>query len=414
MTDVVNSALPEDPNKVSLAVNGKIFGGWKSVRIEIGIDQVCRAFAVSTTYEFPGNESFQQLSPGMIVQVYIGKTLVCTGYITATPTKYDAKGITVEVQGKSYTVDLVDCCPACSADSLVSSGTGAWNGVKGKCSNKVVTPAKKSSNSWQQIEVQQIIADLCKGYKSQVVCDQDIGSKVTNHTVNPGEKIFDSINRLLTKKNLVITDDESGNLVITTAKQTGKQVAVIVGGNKPVSPGITEVSAVSEYALAGQAQFDASQQYSNYIIIGQHKGSDDECGRSVAQDKGEYKSKNIGRYRLLVLKDSGQSSKTDCEKRAKFEAQIRDGKYTKSVHTLRGWRTAAGDLWKTNTLVEVKDFILCIDSKNRLITKVIFTLDNLGTRTSIETVPANSYRREVTNGEEKKVTKKNGQWGEVK
>jgi prophage tail gpP-like protein len=122
----------------------------------------------------------------------------------------------------------------------------------------------------------------------------------------------------------------------------------------------------------------------------------------------------MGRYRLLVIKDTGQSSKGDCNKRAEFESKIRNGKYLKTSHLLKGWRNKSGNLWNINTLVEIYDYILGITSENRLITKVIFKLDSGGSTTQLETMPADAYNREVKNSDEKKTTETTKGWGDVK
>ena len=102
-----------------------------------------------------------------------------------------------------------------------------------------------------------------------------IGKTLTNHTVNPGEKVFESINRLITKENLVVMDDEQGNLVITEPGSAGQAAdALELGVN----------------ILAGSSAFDFSKRYSHYIAVGQHAGIDTDFGRSAAEDKGTLKT----------------------------------------------------------------------------------------------------------------------------
>lgn len=120
----------KDLNKVSFLVDGEIYDGWKTVRIEAGIDQICRSFALEVTDNFPGNlGKFTRLRAGQSVVVKIGKDTVCTGYITSTPISYNAKSVTVQVQGKSRTVDLVDCCSpwaAITPEKSSNDGSDTW------------------------------------------------------------------------------------------------------------------------------------------------------------------------------------------------------------------------------------------------------------------------------------------------
>ena len=66
-----------DKNKITLRVDGQIYEGWKSARVETSIDQICRAFVLSVTDNFPGNTSFTRLKPGQLVELYVGDEKVC-------------------------------------------------------------------------------------------------------------------------------------------------------------------------------------------------------------------------------------------------------------------------------------------------------------------------------------------------
>ena len=75
-------------------------------------------------------------------------------------------------------------------------------------------------------------------------------------------------------------------------------------------------------------------------------------------------------------------------------------------------------MWKVNTLVKIKDDIVLgsgvgsnSSTKEMLITKVTFTLDNNGMITTLECVPPTGFRQTDEPAQKKsKVTKKNGSW----
>lgn len=370
-------------NEVSILVDGQIYKGWKSARIECSIEQISRAFALSVTDNFPGNENFRRLRPGREVQLFIGSDVVCTGYITSTPIRYDAKSVTVQVQGKSKTVDLVDCCSPWAAIAPNSGSGGqksdSWQDIKGvKQNTKSVPPAKTVNKSWHNQSAKQIISDLCSPYGINVICEvEDLNSKLVNFTVNPGEKVFESINRLLTKENLIVTDNELGDLVIAEAASAGKCDDMLETGKN---------------VLSGSAGFDFSERFSKYVVLGQHKGTDLEFGSKVSQDQGISEDLGVSRPRLLVLKDTGQSSNTLASNRAEFEKSIRTAKFQDCSHRVQGWRQTSGALWRANTEVLIQDEIL--KSKGTmLITKLIYSLDNSGSYTDIESMPKDGYSR---------------------
>ena len=79
-------------NLVRLVVNGEEFGGWKSVRITPGIERQARDFDLSVTDVWPGrSEVPRRIRPFDACQVFIGSDLVLTGYVDATPIKYDGR-----------------------------------------------------------------------------------------------------------------------------------------------------------------------------------------------------------------------------------------------------------------------------------------------------------------------------------
>lgn len=383
-----------DINKVSVEVDGVRYEGWKSARIEVGIDQICRAFVLSVTDDFPGNQNFSRLQPGQEVILRIGEDRVCTGYTTSTPISYDARTVSVQVQGKSKTVDLVDCCSPwsaiASAPSASSDSADQWSDVKtGAPKTQVVKPAKTTNTSWHNQTAVQIISDLCSPYGIKVICEvSSFNTKLTNFTVNPGEKVFESINRLLTKENLVVTDNEFGDLVITEAGKNG------------TSPDRLETG---KNILSSSSNFDVSKVFSVYAVLGQHKGTDLEFGRQTSQDKGIAYDKTVRRYRLLVIKDSGQSSGSLAANRAQFERLFRLANSQTLTLKIQGWRQSNDNLWKVNMIVPVLDSIVGV-SGSRLVKRLTMNLDSSGTTSQLELILPSAYERK--GARQQQVTKK--------
>ncbi|MFW0827811.1 phage baseplate assembly protein, partial [Cronobacter dublinensis] len=91
-------------NTVFLRVNGREWGGWTSVRISAGVDRAARDFNVEITRQWPGaTESTPQIKNGDAVEVRIGDDLVLTGWIEATPVRYDARSLSMAIVGRSKT-----------------------------------------------------------------------------------------------------------------------------------------------------------------------------------------------------------------------------------------------------------------------------------------------------------------------
>lgn len=383
-------------NTVSILVNGQRFGGWKSVHIEMSLDQIARAFSLQVTRTFPNKSDYKILQSGGLVQVMIGDDLVCTGYITATPVRYDGKSITVNVQGKSKTVDLVDCCPPSAA--VETSSSAGWVGIKGKGESAVKAPAVASM--WKGIPTSEIIAALAKPYGITVRDDAGIGTKPANHTVNPGETVVESINRLITKDNIILTDDANGNLVIA----------------QPGSGGSCKDSlTLGQNILSGEAKFDFSNRFSDYAILGQHKQTSSDNAKTAASDKGTAHDDGVTRYRLKVIKDKGQSSNTFCINRADFEMRYAKAQSRRATYKVQGWRQSSGELWPLNADVFVFDPVQNKLNVSLVITKVVFDLSNQGMVTTIDCCDRDGIVKEKDSSKEKTVTKgEASNWSNVK
>ncbi len=364
-------------NRVEVCIGGKRFGGWKSVKIEAGIEQVARAFALQVTERLPGQLSYTAFQSGDLVEVYIGDDLVCTGYVTATPVSCDGKMLTVTVQGKSRTVDLVDCCPP-SAAVQSSSSASTWTGVKGKSGEAVAAPAQ-TATSWKNLPTAKILAALASPYGITVKDEVGAGEKLANHTVNPGETVVASINRLLEKDNLLVTDDEAGNLVVTEPGAGGACADALVLG---------------ENVLSVKAGLDFSKRFSDYVVLGQHKQQDGDTSQTAASDRGTAKDAEVRRYRLKVIKDSGQSSIEFCKRRADYAARYAEAQSRKATYVVQGWRQNSGDLWPLNGVVVVTDEVLGFEASSLVIAKVTYDLSDKGMTTSLECCAIDGLSRE--------------------
>ena len=394
--------MTDDDNRVEVRIGGKVFAGWKSVVISMSVEQVARAFAMEVTTDFPSNVDFRTLQSGDLCEVFIGEDRVCTGYIEATPVSYDGKKVRVQIQGKSKTIDLVQCCPPSAAYPAPSSGSSnLWADVKGKdgtAKRREVTPSGGTANSWKDIPVAKIIAELCAPYGIQVYAPT-LGSKIATHTVNPGETVIKSINRLIDKENLIVTDDADGNLVIMVPTESGDSVARLKTG---------------ENILSGSARFDASKQFSHYVVLGQHSGSDTDFGASSAEDRGEARDSNVHRYRLLVLKDSGQSSTATCLDRANFEQRYRGARIRSIDLIVQGWRNDSGDIWGLNSCCDVLDEVVHMYGKF-IVASVEFRLDSSGSKSKLTLIPSGGLlSSERGRNKERQTDASTNLWSDIK
>jgi prophage tail gpP-like protein len=98
-----------DDERVTLAMNGTLYGGWKDISIGAGIERCARDFTLSITARWPGQDTAIAVRQGDRCEVRIGDDLVLTGWVYASPVRHDPHNVERGVSGRSLTSDIVDC-----------------------------------------------------------------------------------------------------------------------------------------------------------------------------------------------------------------------------------------------------------------------------------------------------------------
>lgn len=415
---MIASVKPADPaNAVRLVVNGQEYGGWKSVRIEAGIERQARSFDLEVTDRWPGQTDIpRRIQPGDPCQVFIGQDLVMTGYVDGTPIRYDGKSVGVGVKGRSKTADLVDCCPIESGKSTASGDGGTWKdviGPDGKKPNVVKAPAT-AANQWSNQKMEVIAAAMAAPYGVRVIAEVDTGKVIPEHHVQVGETVFESIDRMMRLRHVLSTDNEKGDLVFIDVGSAGRAgTALELGKN----------------IMSGSTELDYKGVFLEYIVKGQRAGNDEQYGADVSEEEGEaddYSPASVTgetatatdarakRRRVLVIKQSGQADDGTCKDRAEYERAHRAAKALQTSYTVAGWRQEDGTLWLPNMMVRVRDGLIGFDT-DMVIAEAAWILDKEGFRTEIKVGPPDGYRTKAGKLKASKSQKGGGpEWSDVK
>lgn len=357
---------------VKLRVNGKDYLGWLEISITAGIERQARDFSLKITRTWPGATDIpRQVRPGDVCEVFIGADKLLTGYIDATPISYDAAAVSVGVNGRSKTCDLVDC----SADY--------------------------KNGQWRNAKIERIAKDLAYKYGINVITQISTGAAISDHQIDTGESAFESINRLLSMRQLLSTDDADGNLVLVSVGSGGKANTVLELGKNILSADIA---------------LDYKDTFSSYTAKGQRSGNDfDEAGSNISISS-SVTDNTVKRNRNLIIQMSGQISTLDCKQRVTYEKVFRAAKALETTYTVQGWRQGDGSLWQPNTLVRVIDSVIGLDVE-WLIVEVTYKLDSSGTVTTLRVAPRDGFipSPDVTSkAKNKKAGKGGNTWSEVK
>lgn len=331
---------------ITLRVNGMDFAGWLEVEIVAGIERQARDFSLAITQSWPGATDIpRRVRPGDVCEVWIGGDKVLTGYVDATPISYDAQQVSVGVKGRSKTADLVDCAAA--------FGKGQWQGRK----------------------IESIAADLAGAYDVRVLTEVATGGTISDHQIQPGETVYESLSRLLNLRQLLSTDNADGNLVLINPGSGGRaSTALELGKN----------------VLSADSPLDYKDVYSTYVCKGQRAGTDLDAAETIAESVSQATDSNVKRNRLMVITQTGQVDTQMCRDRVRYEALYRAAKAVESTYTVQGWRQADGNLWLPNQLVHVRDGVIGFDD-DLLIIEVAYRISSQGTTTQIKVGPMAGY-----------------------
>lgn len=328
---------------VKLLVNKKEFSGWKSARITRGIESVAGSFdlEVSDRWVHEGVVQSWPIGEEDACQVKLGNTIVITGYVDQRSISYGSSEHSLRVSGRDKSGDLVDC----------SAFLNKWE--------------------FHNIGIEAFINQVCTPYGIDVTFSEALGqsetAKIAKLSIDPGDTAFEAIEKACRMAGLLVFSDGDGGIVLARAG-TGRCKTALVEG---------------ENILSASADFDASQRFSTYAVLGQQTGSDNKHGKASAHIKGVASDLNVKRAaRTLLVRAEKSVTLAQAAKRAQWEATVRAGKSQTINVKVQGWTQANGDLWPINTLVAVKSPMLGIHG-DLLISQATYSLDDSGTTTQL-------------------------------
>lgn len=301
---------------VSLAINGRIWSSWKSVSFTRSILKAASAFATSLKFTDADTGDVLELQPEMAFELRTrsesatsGADLLLTGLTSDDDSDETADTLGLSLNGKSLTHLLIKNSVRHETGRLVN-----------------LTPL-------------QIAQALAAPIGVDVIATAPVGLPIPVFHLEPGEKIFDAIERACRGRGLLITDNAYGQLVLA---QTGteRNDSIIYGGAVDV--------------LRWGSSRSSADRYTEIHVIGQKSGNDQATGDAVADCSGVAYDKGwTPLTHILTIIAEGEADNAACKARAEWEVAIRSAKATSLSVPVRGWRSPSGKLWEANQLVRV-------------------------------------------------------------
>jgi prophage tail gpP-like protein len=350
---------------VKLEVNGKHFTDWVSANAELRLDVLSNTFSFESINK--GDTSFP-VKQGDQVKIYVDDVLVLTGYVEVVTGGGDATNRRFSVTGRDKTGDFLD-----SSVDTVEMGEEFTLKQLIEATVKNVNPDTAAKKRIQVIDLVQ-----AEPFNSA----EDLAS------ADPGQNAFDFVEKFARKRQVLLTSNADGNIVI--ARSTPTESGAYLrhhGGEDPTNN-------VLRYSVS----YDSTGRYNLYRSVSQPNGSllnvpgltstETVVGDDVPAD---VIDNEIRKGRQFILVSEGAGSVSENQKRIDWQRNIdraRGRTYSATVH---GFRNVLGDIYKLNTLIHVHDSFAAIDTRMLISGLTFQMLPSGGRETVITTVERDAF-----------------------
>ena len=340
-------------DKFSLIVDDREWDGWESISVNQSLTDISGSFNVSVSSKFTTNwaENYG-IYLGAKFQVKINDVSLVNGHIDEIPISYSKDNYSIGYAGRDKAADLVDCCH----------------------------DTKKYKSEYQNLTPFAIIKKLCDPFDIEVIVDgtelyneiYNTAKPIAKTVIDTGAPVYDAIEKLCQVYAILPYSNGDGALWLGRASKKYAKDKLEGGVN----------------ILAASSAQNNADRFRTYCA----KASTSNAGGTVDKlTSGDLIDWTIGRHRPLIIVDGDLKTIDDCQKKAAWEARVREGKSRKLDVTVQGWTQTDGTPWPLNRLVPVYDPYLGLD-EDFLIAGLSFSLDgSSGSMTRITLVKPDTF-----------------------
>lgn len=340
-----------------LEVNNRLYENFTGASASIRLDSLSNTFSFGAT---GANGVPLPFKIGDRCKVRIDNDLIITGSIEVLTVDYSDSSHSVSLMGRDKTGDLLDS----TIDVL--------------------------SDIFPPIALEDIIKKVINHIGSDMGVVSNFSPKPFDVAISilsseRGQNAFEFIEKLARQKQVLLTSDEYGNIVIERS-----QAKNFTGG---VLQNVLNSS--SNNILSSSVSYDNTGRYNSYVFASQRNPitsnkSPSTSVNDIILQEGSVIDPEIRRGRQLTLVSESLYSSTDDDSRAKWEANIRRSRGRIYRAKVSGHKIN-GNMWKINTLVNINDVFAGISGR-MLLNSIDYNYDTQsGSTTSLEFLEKNSY-----------------------
>lgn len=372
-----------------LQIDGAQYTGFKEFTITKDLENLSGSFSFTATTKRLGNFPIRR---GAKCVVIINNTPLITGYVDNIEISHDAGSHDISLQGRDKTCDIID-----STIHNIELQT--------PISLESVIQAVLNYLDITDIKIINTVSGLKPYSKNELV------------SAEVGQGCFDFLDSFCRKRQVMLTADGSGNVIITRGEGTRINAALV-----------SRIGGTSNNIIGASVKYDDSKRFRTYQVISQvnpvpvyNNDVTEEGNETPAPDnstlasfvgtEGFSSDAQVRVSRKIVLKAENASGVTEVAERAKWERDVRCARALSYSCKVQGFTySPTGSVWQPLQIVSVYDD-LCNVKNNLLIRSVRHSLSlNGGEISELELVPVDAYLLEAQE-KQKQAKKQKGKGG---
>lgn len=345
---------------MKLEVNGTPYDNFTSATCELRLDSPSSKFSFRAVT--PGGQPLP-FKGGEECRVLVSDQLVLTGFIEVIDVSYDGTDHVIDISGRSKTADLLD------------SSLDQFDDLRGG-----------------ELSLKQLIEAVLFHLDMSIKVIDQVEPALFNSAEDiaapePGDNAFQFIEKYAKKRQVLLTDDPNGNIVI--AKNSGERAAGsvqhIIGADDN-----NVVSATFSFDITGRFNF---HKVSSALSFPALNDAGDTSISSAVNQSGQRIDSDIRIGRQLIIVPDASASDENCRKRAGWEAALRRARGLVYSAEVDGFRVGGdiGNIWELNKIYQIVDDFVG-KNETMLSNAIVFSQDvPNGNSTKLQFVGGNSY-----------------------
>jgi prophage tail gpP-like protein len=343
-----------------IEVNGTEYTGWTKATATLRLDTLTNSFGFQATAKdaiplpFRGGED---------CTVKVDGEKILTGSTEIVEVDGESNSHTISVTGRDRTGDIVD------------SKIGSLSNIRPPITLKQVIDRVLA-------HIKSPVSVVSEYFPLPFVEAEDLASPEF------GMGVWEFIEGLARKRQVLLSSDASGNIVIQRA--SGKHIGATLQ-NKIRNNSNNVLSFACSYDTTGLFRLYRNASQQNPVAI-----NDDglRTTTSMVEQISALEDTNVRSGRQFAILAENATSTGDLQERNKWEYNIRKTRSQTYSATVDGFRNQTGNLWAVNEVINVEDDFAGIESR-MLVNSVVFSLGMEGRRTNLTLVHKDAYTLEL-------------------